>query len=176
MVLAFLAGVITTRLLFVQPHLAVHGPSPNFKRSADDLQDLAARAEPWVGSTVVHSYPPSSPTNDNPSLFPSDVGYPGPTPTGDEPAVVATAPAYPQDFGGQGLLIVSDGLSDDKFDLLEKWGNLSPWRSNPPGTFGVKSGPETPQGCSVTGVHLLHRHGARYPTGDSRSTRLPFGG
>ena len=174
-VLAFLAGVITTRLLFVHPHpgFGAHGPSSKFRRSAEDL---AARAEPWVGSTVVHSYPPTSPTNDNPLLFPSDVGFPGPTPTGDEPAVVATAPAYPQDFGGQGLLIVPDDLSDGKFNLLEKWGNLSPWRSNPPGTFGVKSGPETPQGCSVTGLHLLHRHGARYPTGDSQSTRLPFGG
>ena len=169
-VLAFLAGVIATHIFFTQPHLGIRDSSSKFKRSADDFQDLAARAEPWVGSTVVHSYPPANPTNDNPSLFPSDVGYPGPTPTGDEPAVVETAPAYPKNFGGQGLLIVPEELSDNNFDLLKKWGNLSPWYSNPGGTFGVKNGPETPQGCSVIGLHLLHRHGARYPTSDSEST------
>jgi hypothetical protein len=32
------------------------------------------------------------------------------------------------------------------------------------GAFGVHSGPETPHTCRVTGLHLLHRHGARYPT------------
>lgn len=174
-VFAFLAGVIATRIFLVQPHLGIRDSSSKFKRSADDFQDLAARAEPWVGSTVVHSYPPTSPTNDDPYLFPSDVGYPGPTPTGDEPAVVETAPAYPQNLGGQGLLIVPDKLSDNDFDLLKKWGNLSPWYSNPGRTFGVTNGPETPQGCSVIGLHLLHRHGARYPTSDSESPNCRFG-
>lgn len=174
LVLAFLAGVITTRVLFAQPQLGIHHSSTKFKRSADVAQDLAARAEPWVGSTEVHSYPPTRPTNYDPALFPSDVGYPGPTPTGAEPALLATAPAYPLNFGGQGLLIIPDELEDSKFDLLKKWGNLSPWYSVPTGTFGIQSGPETPPGCSVTGLHLLHRHGARYPTADvdSQSAKL----
>lgn len=164
-VLAFLAGVITTRTLFPQPQRRMLHSS---KRSTDIIQDLFARAVPWVGSTEVHSYPPASPVNYNPTLFPSDVGYPGPTPTGAEPALLATAPAYPRfGSGGQGLLVVPDGLSTKEFDLLKKWGNLSPWYSNPVGTFGVETGPEAPDGCRVVGLHLLHRHGARYPTGDS---------
>jgi len=167
--LAFFAGVITTRLLFVQPQLGAHSnPSGKFKRSED-----VARAEPWVGSTEVHSYPPTKPTNYDPSLFPSNVGYPGATPTGAEPALLATAPAYPLNAGSQGLLLVPNEFSGNKFDLLKKWGNLSPWYSNPVGTFGVETGPETPDGCTVTGLHFLHRHGARYPTGDSVSTLSP---
>ena len=165
-VLAFLAGIITTRVLFAQPQLALHQSS---KRSVD----LAARAEPWVGSTEVHSYPPTSPTNYDPAFFPPDVGFPGPTPTGAEPALLATAPAYPLNSGSQGLLIVPDEFKVKKFDLLKKWGNLSPWYSNPVGTFGVETGLEIPDGCSVTGLHLLHRHGARYPTGDSKLSDIP---
>ena len=163
--LAFLAGVITTRVLFPQPQLGI---SSKFKRAVDDL---AARAEPWVGSTEVHSYPPTNPTNYDPALFPTDVGFPGPTPTGAEPALLATAVAFPFNLGGQGHLVVPDQLSDKKFDLLKKWGNLSPWYSIPTGTFGVENGPEAPDGCSITGLHLLHRHGARYPTGDSQSSQ-----
>jgi hypothetical protein len=170
--LAFLAGVVTTRILFTQPQGAILYSS---ERSTDTVQGLFARAEPWVGSSEVHSYPPASPVNYDPTLFPSDVGYPGPTPTGAEPALLATAPAYPRfSSGGQGLLVVPDALSTEKFDLLKKWGNLSPWYSNPVGTFGVETGPETPEGCTVIGLHLLHRHGARYPTSDSEySTTAP---
>jgi len=173
--LAFLAGIITTRLLFVQPQFGALNPSGKFKRSEDVAEGLVARAEPWVGSTEVHSYPPTKPTNYDPSLFPSDVGYPGATPTGAEPALLATAPAYPINRGSQDLLLVPDEFNDKKFELLKKWGNLSPWYSLPVGTFGVSTGPEVPAGCSVTGLHFLHRHGARYPTGDSKPTkRLGF--
>ena len=168
-VLAFLAGIIMTRTLFAPPQDGVHHSSD---RSADIVQGIFARAEPWVGSTEVHSYPPTSPANYNPTLFPSDVGYPGPTPTGAEPALIATAPAYPKfTSGGQGLLVTPDQLSTKEFDLLKKWGNLSPWYSNPVGTFGVRTGPETPDGCRVTGLHLLHRHGARYPASDSECSK-----
>ena len=172
--LAFLAGILVSRILFPQPQAGILRSS---RRSADIVKDLFARAEPWVGSSEIHPYPPASPVNYDPTLFPSDVGYPGPTPTGAEPALLATAPAYPNfNPGGQGLLVVPDGLSTQKFDLLKKWGNLSPWYSNPVGTFGVQTGPETPDGCRVTGLHLLHRHGARYPTRDSEhpTTGPPF--
>ena len=168
MLLAFLAGSITTRLLLAQQPPGVHLPS-QFKRSID----IVARAEPWVGSTEVHSYPPTNLINYDLSLFPSNIGYAGPTPTGAEPALLATAPAYPLHSGGQGLLLVPDELSDKKFELLKKWGNLSPWYSIPTGTFGVKTGPETPGGCTVTGLHFLHRHGARYPAGGGKPARSP---
>jgi len=171
--LAFLAGAITTRLLFAQPQFGVLNPTGRVKRSEGVAEDLVARAEPWVGSTEVHSYPPTNPIHYDPSLFPTDVGYAGPTPTGAEPALLATAPAYPLNVGSQGLLLVPDEFTHKKFDLLKKWGNLSPWYSNPVGTFGVATGPETPDGCSVTGLHFLHRHGARYPAGNCEPILLP---
>ena len=162
-VLTISVGVITTYLLLAQPQAEIY-PSRKFKRSLNYDQDLALRAEPWVGSTQVHSYPPTSASNWYPTLFPQDVGYPGPTPTGAEPALVETASAYPFSSPDQGLLVVPEGLKSKGFNLLKKWGNLSPWYSNPVGTFGVESGPEIPGECIVTGLHLLHRHGARYPT------------
>ncbi|KAJ7894516.1 phosphoglycerate mutase-like protein [Mycena olivaceomarginata] len=76
-----------------------------------------------------HNYPPPTPTNAFPSMFPTDVGYAGKTPTGAEPAVVATAPSYPVHTGAP-LLVTPDTFSrtkGKKFDLLTKWGNLSPW-------------------------------------------------
>jgi hypothetical protein len=125
---------------------------------------------PYVGSTEVHQYPPAKPTNVDPSLFPSNIGYAGPTPTGAEPALLATAPVNPAHSGAPGLLAppaLASGKtkSGEPFDLFRHWGNLSPWYTNEKGAFGVDSGPEAPAGCSITGLHLLHRHGARYPTG-----------
>ncbi|KAG8816240.1 hypothetical protein FRC18_001111 [Serendipita sp. 400] len=52
------------------------------------------------------------------------------------------------------------------FDIFRHWGNLSPFYSVPPDSFGITSstGPEVPPTCELKGVHILHRHGARYPT------------
>jgi hypothetical protein len=39
--------------------------------------------------------------------------------------------------------------------------------SLPPGTFGLPdASPIVPEGCTINAVHILHRHGARYPTPD----------
>ncbi|KAG8816269.1 hypothetical protein FRC17_000379 [Serendipita sp. 399] len=52
------------------------------------------------------------------------------------------------------------------FNIFQHWGNLSPFYSVPPDSFGITSstGPEVPPTCELKGVHILHRHGARYPT------------
>lgn len=125
-------------------------------------------ASTYVGSTTVHNFPPLSPTNAHTSLFPTNVGYAGITPTGGEPGVVATAPSYPVHTGAPQLVTptAKGGAKGTKgtFDVFKHWGNLSPWYSIERGTFGVDSGPEVPEGCAVTGLHFLHRHGARYPT------------
>lgn len=136
---------------------------------------VSVLASPWAGSTVVHKFPPTEPTNAFPSLFPSNVGYAGATPTGAEAAVVATAPAYPLQTGQcnhpllRPVSIPADSSSlkdkkDSKFNLFRSWGNLSPWFSVEKGHFGVDSTAATPETCRVTGLHFLHRHGARYPT------------
>ncbi|KAF9218807.1 phosphoglycerate mutase-like protein [Gyrodon lividus] len=134
-------------------------------------------AHPWVGSTIVHNYPPPSPTNNFPELFPTDVGYPGGTLTGAEPALIVTAPSQPLQTGAAQLVapaytVFPEGPSQPKvsiprerpFNLFRSWGNLSPWYSVPRGAFGIDEGPEPPEKCEIKGVHVLHRHGARYPT------------
>ncbi|ESK92182.1 acid phosphatase [Moniliophthora roreri MCA 2997] len=142
--------------------------SPSNISQNQNPDSAAALASPWAGSTEVHDFPPTSPTNAFPSLFPTDVGYAGGTPTGAEAAVIATAPAYPLHTGAAQLVVPESlgghGHKHSKFDLFKSWGNLSPWYSVGNGAFGINSGPETPDTCRVTGLHFLHRHGARYPT------------
>ncbi|GLB35545.1 putative phosphoglycerate mutase-like protein [Lyophyllum shimeji] len=172
LVLAFLAGTLACGVT----QLAICGTNCFFPGKASHSQSGSANvnlAPPYVGSTEVHKFPPASPTNANPTLFPTSVGYAGATPTGAEAAVVQTAPAYPLQTGAAHLVVPSSlghkkghhhNNKDKDFDLLQKWGNLSPWYSNERGAFGLDSSPDVPETCRVTGLHFLHRHGARYPT------------
>ena len=76
--------------------------------------------------------------------------------------------------GEGGAEVLPDWIEDDniesdgkvKFDIFRHWGNLTPFHSVPSDSFGISSetGPEVPSGCTLKGVHILHRHGARYPT------------
>jgi hypothetical protein len=51
------------------------------------------------------------------------------------------------------------------FDVVRSWGNLSPMFSLDSGEFGLPgSSPIVPKGCAINAVHILYRHGARYPT------------
>ncbi|KZV87033.1 phosphoglycerate mutase-like protein [Exidia glandulosa HHB12029] len=137
------------------------------QRQVDTHDGMLYLAPEHAGKTVVHDYPPAHPTNSKPEFFPTNVGYAGPTPTGAEAALVATAPAYPMKTEIQNLLGPTPPRpkgSKKDFDMFKYWGNLSPWYSIPKGTFGVDSTPEAPDGCRVTALHFLHRHGARYPT------------
>ncbi|KAF9009542.1 histidine phosphatase superfamily [Cyathus striatus] len=163
--LAFVAGILACLL----GQVAVCGTNC-FNRNISQATDVHVDASPDAGSTQVHNFPPAHPTNAFPSLFPSNVGYPGGTPTGAEAAVIATAPSYPIHSGAAQLVSPESlgkkhsGKKGKSFDLFKKWGNLSPWYSVERGAFGVNSGPETPETCRITGLHFLHRHGARYPT------------
>lgn len=175
-IIAFLAGIL---LQFFVGRVSSGSPSPLNSPSPPSRVTTNADANngfvpPHVGSTEVHNYPPNKPTGVKTDLFPTNVGYPGPTPTGAEPAIFLTAPSYPQHSGAPNLLVPSQFIgaktkSGEPFDLFRSWGNLSPWYSNPKGTFGVDSGPEPPETCRVTGLHFVHRHGARYPTAFSKS-------
>ncbi|KAJ7682171.1 hypothetical protein DFH06DRAFT_1119467 [Mycena polygramma] len=164
LLIAFAAGTLACFLA----QYAICGSSCFTYYLKDDAPatQVDALAAPWAGSTERHNYPPPTPTNAFPSLFPTDVGYAGKTPTGAEAAVIATAPTYPLHTGAA-QLVAPDALTrakGKKFDLFKKWGNLSPWYSVDRTAFGLDSGPEPPQTCRVTGLHFLHRHGARYPT------------
>lgn len=161
----FLVGGVTSGSISPPDWSTSSGVSPNTDADNDGF------VPPYVGSTEVHNYPPTNPTGIKTELFPTNVGYSGPTPTGAEPAVFLTAPSYPQHSGAANLLVPPKFIgaktsSGKHFDLFRHWGNLSPWFSVPKGAFGVHSGPETPETCRVTSLHFVHRHGARYPTGN----------
>lgn len=80
--------------------------------------------------------------------------------------------AYPlvASAGGSGQVPVSKSKAKTPFDITRYWGNGSPWWSVG-GAWGLPQTTQvTPQGCELTQVHLLHRHGARYPNGDDVPT------
>jgi len=116
-----------------------------------------------VGSSVSAIFPPPGATQD-PSLFPSEgeVGFAGPTPTGTEAAAIETAPALAKNTDYFPLL--NSGANDSsKTNVPRLWGSLSPWFSVP--SHGLpKASPQIPSGCELNQAHLLHRHGARYPS------------
>ncbi|ROW00678.1 hypothetical protein VSDG_03412 [Cytospora chrysosperma] len=129
---------------------------------------------PIAGSTTADSFPPDS-TAVNTELFPGEdvVGYPGTTITGIEPAAAQTAAAYPYNNGPANefplVAPVPHGESaSSSFDMKRYWGNLSPWYSVSSADYGLPdASPLIPDGCNIVQVHVLYRHGARYPTSDA---------
>ncbi|KAF1848003.1 phosphoglycerate mutase-like protein [Cucurbitaria berberidis CBS 394.84] len=130
------------------------------------------KASDFAGSATADVYPPSG-TPVNSELFPpeSKVGFPGPTPTGVEPFAIQTAKAYPYNDGNANqfpLVIPQPHGSDSaspRFDSSKYWGNLAPWYSLRSSDYGLPdASPLVPESCDITQVHLLYRHGARYPT------------
>ncbi|KAL1743624.1 histidine phosphatase superfamily [Schizophyllum fasciatum] len=154
---AFVAGILAC----AAGNYALCGQQQQQAPSSSSAGVLAA---PWAGSTEVHGFPPTKPTNAVPTLFPSNVGYAGGTPTGAEPAVLATAPSVPIQKGTPNLVQPTVKGASKSFNMFRSWGNLSPWYSVPRGAFGLDSGAEIPETCRLTEAHILHRHGARYPT------------
>ena len=89
---------------------------------------------------------------------------------GDEALSIETAPAIAVHEGFDPVVrpTTFDGKSSSKFNIVRNWGNLSPWFSLPADTWGLPdASPIVPKGCEIQQVHILHRHGARYPTSGS---------
>ncbi|TFY79221.1 hypothetical protein EWM64_g4791 [Hericium alpestre] len=134
-------------------------------------------ASAFAGATTTFAWPPPNVTATIPDAnFPDATAIDafGPTPTGDEPAAIATAPvlAPVNDVFPLSRPDTADHKGS-KFDVLHQWGNLSPMFSVDADTFGLPhSSPLVPEGCGLTQVHLLHRHGARYPTSSSAPSAL----
>ncbi|MCJ1375051.1 hypothetical protein MMC20_006285 [Loxospora ochrophaea] len=92
--------------------------------------------------------------------------FAGPTATGQAPFLAQSNPAP---FGTASFVpnapletaipIAGDASDTSIFTLM---GNLSPYFPNPSG-FGVDEFP-LPAGANITQVHMLSRHGSRYPT------------
>ncbi|CAK9780434.1 unnamed protein product [Cutaneotrichosporon oleaginosum] len=148
---------------------------------------LAVTAAP-VGSTTADVFPPPN-TEVDTGLFPhrTVVGFPHVTRTGAQPGAFFTAPAdqFPraqQPFGPV-VLPRPKGWKPPKkpkkgkFDPITSWGYLTPRHSLDPCTWGAcDASPIVPEQCTLSAVHILMRHGARYPTaGDAAehfATRL----
>lgn len=110
-------------------------------------------------------------------LFPVEtkIGYPGVTATGVEPAAIETAKSYPtNDNPAANYPLVIDETEDNaKLNMFQYWGNLAPWYSVPSSFYGLdKASPLVPETCDITQVHLLYRHGARYPTSGANPSKF----
>ncbi|EIW64306.1 phosphoglycerate mutase-like protein [Trametes versicolor FP-101664 SS1] len=134
---------------------------------------LQHSASTFAGATSTAVFPPPNATNTAvDTFFPdaAEVGHAGPTPTGDEAFVLETAPAAPVKGDVYPLVNPVEAQTTVKqpsFDIMRSWGNLSPWFSVGD-VFGLPdASAAVPSGCELTQVHLLHRHGARYPTSGS---------
>ncbi|KDR85316.1 hypothetical protein GALMADRAFT_218408 [Galerina marginata CBS 339.88] len=128
-----------------------------------------ASASSFAGSTSTAVFPPPNATvtaTDTFFLDGSQIGFAGPTPTGDEANAIATAPSAAK--VDSVFPLIQPNAQDKKaqsFDVLQRLANLAPWQSVD--SFGLpNASPLIPKGCEVKQVHLLHRHGARYPTAD----------
>ncbi|KAF7318482.1 Phosphoglycerate mutase-like protein [Mycena chlorophos] len=137
----------------------------------------------FAGATTSFIFPPPGQTITVPDpAFPdaAQVGFPGATPTGAEAAVIATAPSVAK-FSNVFPLVNPDTASSPSsshsksssasqpFDVLHNFGNLSPWKSISAASWVldpvlVNSSPSVPGDCALDQVHLVHRHGARYPS------------
>ncbi|KAJ6616700.1 histidine phosphatase superfamily [Mycena sp. CBHHK59/15] len=111
-------------------------------------------ASSFAGSTLTALFPPANATitaTDTFFLDASQVGYGGPTATGDEAGAIATAPAVA--IVDSVFPLITPITSDKKagFNSVESLGL--------PHTSAL-----VPDGCKLTQVHLLHRHGASYLT------------
>lgn len=113
----------------------------------------------------------------DPDLFPleTEVGYPGVTLTGVEPAAIETAASYPSNSGAAANypLVIDETQDNVPLNMYQYWGNLAPWYSVPSSFYGLeKASPIVPDTCEITQVHLLYRHGARYPTSGANPSKF----
>ena len=79
--------------------------------------------------------------------------------TNPRPALLRTAPAYPM-YTGVSPLVQPKIKHGSDFNIMQHWGNLSPYASVE--SHGL---PETdgliPEKCELEEMHWLQRHGAR---------------
>ena len=134
----------------------------------------AQRSEAPHGSTNVASAPPVwDAARARPSLG-TNIGYPGSYKTGVPPEYAEEMVPVSRTRGVSPIQTGVPGFGD-KFNPFKHMGPLSPYFS---ASFGVDNAKHlaTPTGtngtCPLTQVHILHRHGARYPTGGAPTERV----
>ncbi|KAJ7253464.1 phosphoglycerate mutase-like protein [Mycena rebaudengoi] len=135
----------------------------------------SAKVSSFAGATSTFLFPPAGQTVTATDTFfpnPDKVGFAGPTPTGDEAGSIFTAPAIAK-VDSVFPLINPATADKKKFDILHHLGNLAPWQSVD--SFGLPgASPQVPKGCKLHQAHLLHRHGARYPSTGANEPSTQF--
>ncbi|KAL5520875.1 hypothetical protein ACEPAF_2878 [Sanghuangporus sanghuang] len=136
--------------------------------AANVFERAELKASSFAGATISAIFPVPNATNaasDLDSFFPdaSVVGFAGPTPTGDEAELIATATSVPKIENALPLLSPSTFDNKTSFNVLRSLANLAPMFSVD--SLGLPEASQLiPEGCELTQIHLLYRHGARYPT------------
>ncbi|KAI9747290.1 MAG: hypothetical protein M1835_002153 [Candelina submexicana] len=104
--------------------------------------------------------------------------FAGPTATGRAPFLAQTNPvpsissvSFVPNAPLETVIPIS-GTNNGSSSIFQLTGQLSPYFPNPDG-FGAQEFP-LPAGANISQVHVLHRHGSRYPT--SGSNVASFGG
>ena len=95
--------------------------------------------------------------------------------TGVEPAAIETAASYPSNnkAAANYPLVIDETQDNVDLNMYQYWGNLAPWYSVPSSFYGLETAsPLVPDTCEITQVHLLYRHGARYPTSGANPSKF----
>ena len=108
-----------------------------------------------------------------PNAFPTYIGYPGSYSSG-APAAFAND-MKPAASPTRGVEPIQTALAHfDKFNPFRHMGPLSPYYSAQHGNVDNARFLATPVSangtCTLSQVHILHRHGSRYPTGGSQAS------
>ncbi|KAN0060550.1 hypothetical protein ACQY0O_007005 [Thecaphora frezii] len=109
-------------------------------------------------------------------VFPTNVGFLGTTKAGVAPFLV-TQDRIAGSLGNRPIDTRWNATddSDGSFDIFQHLGNESPYFSSPLFADFQRKAAVLPETCTVSQLHLLHRHGARYPTSYSTEGAPHFG-
>jgi len=120
----------------------------------------------------------SAPTTISPEdPFPTNVGYLGPMKLGAAPflAVDDRMPGELKDSSIDMRWKPINASNNSNFNIFQHLGNESPYFSTPLFAEFQKNNSVLPEKCTVKQVHILHRHGARYPTSSATEGAPYFG-
>ncbi|UZJ55613.1 hypothetical protein CBS101457_004933 [Exobasidium rhododendri] len=116
----------------------------------------------------------ASSTASSDGSFPTDVGYAGTIKYGASPFLVFND-RINGSLGNSPIETRWNATDDTTFNIFQSVGNESPYFSTPLFADYQEGAAVLPEQCTVSQVHLLHRHGARYPT-SSTTEGAPFFG
>ncbi|KDN39314.1 phosphoglycerate mutase-like protein [Tilletiaria anomala UBC 951] len=159
--------------LLLASSLAVATPTP----STPFAEDVYLEDPHVLFSRQAGAVRPNATIDISPA-FPTDIGYSGTIKYGAAPFLAqnnrlnSTKPNLGAATKADEYTPANSKGSD--FNMARYWGNTSPWFPSPLFSEAQKNRQLDPT-CKITNVHILHRHGARYPTSYSTEGAPYFG-